>query len=245
MQLRSGLAVEGYVVGVLHLESRYPLPPGNAQHAQTYPFPVAFETVPVTDPFALMRGEATIEPLLIAACERLVARGVRAIVGACGSFAYYQKKVASVSSVPVFCSVLTQIPLLLQSLGIKRLGIICASDASMNERIYAACDVADTSRLAVAQMKGHSEFDRMLTQREPMDEAKLCQQTVEVAQNLLAKHPDIGAFLLQCSDLPPYAATIQEATDLPVFDAVSLVHGVYHAAYSPVYQGLRRRHHGT
>jgi aspartate/glutamate racemase len=243
MELRSGLAVEGYVVGVLHLESRYPLPPGNAQHAQTYPFPVAFEAVPVTDPLALMRGEPSIEPLLIAACERLVRRGVRVIVGACGSFAYYQKAVAETASVPVFCSVLTQVPLILQSLGRKRLGVICASDSSMNQRIYAACDVADPSRLAIAQMKGHSEFDRMLTQREPMEEARLREQTVAVAEQLARTHSDIGALLLQCSDLPPYAAAIQEATDLPVFDAVSLVHWAQHAAYSPTYQGLRRRYH--
>lgn len=30
--------------------------------------------------------------------------------------------------------------------------------------------------------------------------------------------PDMGAILLECTDLPPFGSAIQEATDLPVFD---------------------------
>ncbi len=75
MKIRGGLSVAGYTVGVLHLASRYPLPLDNAQHAQTYPFPVCFEEVPVGDPWALMQGDPSIEPLLVAACQRLVSRG--------------------------------------------------------------------------------------------------------------------------------------------------------------------------
>jgi hypothetical protein len=30
-------------------------------------------------------------------------------------------------------------------------------------------------------------------------------------------------WLIQCSDLPPYAAAIQRATGLPVFDMVTLI----------------------
>ena len=53
-------------------------------------------------------------------------------------------------------------------------------------------------------------------------------ETVGVARDLVRRDPSIGAILLECSLLPPYAAAVQEATALPVFDfthLVTMVHG--------------------
>lgn len=239
-RLAPGRPIEGYSVGVLHLNSTYPLPPGNAQHAQSYGFPVAFETVAIDDPFALMRGEDHIGGLLIEACGRLERRGVRTIVGACGSFAYYQRMAAKASQVPVYTSVLSQIPFLLQALGDRPLGVICASASSMNERIYDQCGIADPSRLVIDEMRGMSEFNRMLKGDEPMDEHLLCEQACQVASRLLDTAPDIGGIVLQCSDLPPYGHAIQAATGLPLYDAVTLVNWARNGADYPSYDGLRR-----
>src|SRR5437773_2724241 len=46
---------------------------------------------------------------------------------------------------------------------------------------------------------------------------------VQVARRLVAEHPDIGALVLECTNMPPYTADIQRETGLPVFDIVSLV----------------------
>lgn len=35
-------------------------------------------------------------------------------------------------------------------------------------------------------------------------------------------HPDIGAIVLECTDLPPFSAAIRRATGLPVFDIVTM-----------------------
>jgi hypothetical protein len=40
---------------------------------------------------------------------------------------------------------------------------------------------------------------------------------------LVGSHPDIGALLLECSELPTYAAAVQRATGVPVFDFSSMV----------------------
>lgn len=235
-----GLAVEGYSVGVLHLRSSYPLPPGNAQHAQSFDFPVAFEAVDIDDPFALMRGEEQIGELLLEACDRLERRGVRAIVGACGSFAYYQLMAAEASQVPVYTSILTQIPFLLQALGSRPLGVICASASSMNARIYEQCGISDPSRLAIEEMRGMSEFDSMLERGQSMDEKRLCEQACDVAARLLERAPDIGGIVLQCSDLPPFGRAIQSITNLPLYDAVTLVNWARNGADYPHYSGMRR-----
>jgi hypothetical protein len=40
---------------------------------------------------------------------------------------------------------------------------------------------------------------------------------------MVAEHPDMGAIVFECVDLPPYAHAVQEATGLPVYDITTLV----------------------
>ena len=44
-----------------------------------------------------------------------------------------------------------------------------------------------------------------------------------IARRAVAEHSDIGAIVLECTDLPPYAARMREELGLPVFDINSLV----------------------
>ena len=41
--------------------------------------------------------------------------------------------------------------------------------------------------------------------------------------------PDIGAIVLECTNMPPYSEAIQEAIKLPVFDVVTMVNYAYSA----------------
>jgi Asp/Glu/hydantoin racemase len=46
---------------------------------------------------------------------------------------------------------------------------------------------------------------------------------------MLDAHPEIGAIVLECTNMPPYRADIQTATGLPVFDITTLVRMVHEA----------------
>jgi Asp/Glu/hydantoin racemase len=61
---------------------------------------------------------------------------------------------------------------------------------------------------------------------------------VEIASGFVQANPDIGALLLECSDLPPFAADIQEATGIPVFDFITFVNAVYQAVVQRRYGGF-------
>ena len=67
---------------------------------------------------------------------------------------------------------------------------------------------------------------------------KLELEVVELMKQFVHNHPEIGALLIQCSDLPPYAWAIQDAVKLPVFDMNSLIEWVYHAIVRRPYQGF-------
>jgi len=61
---------------------------------------------------------------------------------------------------------------------------------------------------------------------------------VECAQEMVREHPDIGAVLLECSDLPPFAAAVQDAVGLPVFDFITMINWIYRALVQRPYTGI-------
>ncbi len=50
-------------------------------------------------------------------------------------------------------------------------------------------------------------------------------------------NPEIGAIVLECTNMPPYAKAIQEAVELPVFDIVTLTNWVYSAFVKKEFEG--------
>ena len=72
-------------------------------------------------------------------------------------------------------------------------------------------------------------FQPILAQKGVLDDAALRNDLVRLASETLRGNPNIGAWLLQCSDLPPYAAAVQQETRRPVFDMIGLIHHVHDA----------------
>jgi Asp/Glu/hydantoin racemase len=91
--------------------------------------------------------------------------------------------------------------------------------------------------IAVAGMETEKEFTRVLLGDElVLDVDAAREEHVRVARRLVADHADVGAIVLECTNMPPYAADIQRETGRPVFDIVSLVtmvHGALAAGLPP------------
>lgn len=52
---------------------------------------------------------------------------------------------------------------------------------------------------------------------------------VELAKKVIKKYPTVRAFLLECTELPPYSDALRAVTGLPVYDAITccnmFIHG--------------------
>ncbi len=44
---------------------------------------------------------------------------------------------------------------------------------------------------------------------------------------MVNSHPDVGAIVLECTNMPPYAKDIQQVTGRPVFDVVTMINYAY------------------
>lgn len=226
----------GHPIGIIAVDLVYPKLPGNVANAATYDFPVLYKKVNF-DIELLFAGAKEIEDEIVAAAKELEAEGVRAIIGACGYFAHFQKQVAEAVNVPVFLSSLCQIPLI--KLGLKpsqKIGVFAASGDNLNDALLRKLSV-DINDCVIQDVGNLESFAPIRWGRTQLDNGRLTIDLAEIAQRLIKERPDIGAILLECSDLPPYASDIQRATGLPVFDFITLINWVEHAVVQKRYFG--------
>lgn len=229
----------GESIGILILDAAYPCIPGNVGNASTFDFPVRYEKVTGASIDRLLNQQdpELAEPFIQAAV-RLQDTGVRAITGACGFMAFFQQQVAQSVDIPVFLSSLLQIPFIHQ-ITQKKIGIITANAACLKPDHFTAVGVSQTLPMAIAGMENQVEFrDAVLREKGSLDSEKIQDEVVNVAKELVQKHPDIGSILLECSDLPPYAHAVQSAVNLPVFDFFTMINYVHTALVRTPFSGF-------
>src|SRR5262245_15621622 len=238
-RVRGGINQYGFSVGILMLDTRFPRIVGDMGNAATFPFPVRYQRVTGADPDLVVRqGAAGLLPAFVEAAQSLEREGVGAITTNCGFLVTFQAALAASVRVPVFTSSLLLVPLVHRLLPPgRRVGIMTVNAATLTAEHFTAADIGGDIPIAVAGMETEKEFTRVLLGNElVLDVDAAREEHVRVARRLLAEHPDIGALVLECTNMPPYSADIQRETGLPVFDIVSLVtmvHGALTAGRPP------------
>lgn len=227
LSISKGQAFAGVAIGILVLDLWYPYLPGNVANASTFGFPVHYKILKGMGA-NILKADPAILDAAVEAGKELQQQGVRAIVGACGYFANYQKQIAARLDVPVFLSSLLQIPIIKRSLKPdKKVGILSADSSALTPGLLSQCGVTDLSDVVIAGAQDLLEFQNILKCNGSLNSHKIEQELAGLATNLIQDNPDIGAILLECSDMPPYAWAIQNATRLPVFDFITLINWVY------------------
>ncbi len=225
-------------IGILLLDARFPRPPGDIAYAETFDFPVLYRVVERATPARVVDDRA--DGLVDAFCEAardLEAAGARAISTSCGFLALHQRALAGAVRVPVFTSSLLQIPAVLASLAPDRkVGVLTISGRSLAAEHFQAVGVASMGRIVVAGLESAEALYRpIIENRGPLDVTAAERQVVTAARDLVSAHPEVGALVLECTNLPPYSAAIQRATGLPVWDAIGLVRWVHAAVRQHTY----------
>jgi Asp/Glu/hydantoin racemase len=237
MKVRGGHTLYGHTIGMIVLDTQFPRLPGDIGNATTWAFPVRYRVVPNASPARVVRQQAAglLEPFLQAA-QDLVQDGVRAITTSCGFLSLYQQELSAAVPVPVFTSSLLQIPLVARMLRAdQKVGVLTIDARHLTTEHLRAVGVEDMP-LIIAGLETEKELTRVLIDNEPeLDLQQAEADMVHVARLMISDHPDIGALVLECTNMPPYAHAVQRATGLPVFDIVTLTNWVYQAFVAPTY----------
>jgi len=181
--------------------------------------------------------------LFIAAAREFEAEGVRAITGSCGFLALFQRELANAVNIPVFMSSLLQVPLVYRMLEAEqKVGVMTAHKESLTPAHLQAVG-ADHTPMCIVGMDAHPEFVEVIVEgrRNELDLHKLEQEVVAVSADLVRDNPDVGAIVLECTDMAPYAHRIQEVTGLSVFDLSTLTNMVGETVTRQPYHGIMPR----
>ena len=236
-----GQNICGVSIGVLCLDSKFPKPPGHIKNPSSLDFTVLYETVKGATVKKLLTnpGSDFIAPFIEAA-KRLEAEGVRAITGSCGFLALFQKELADAVNIPVFASSLIQVPLVFHLTGAKApVGVLTASSDSLAEKHFEAVGAGNIP-VVVQGMEGYPEFNEVIieAQRNAMDISLIESEVLSAATKLVKNNPEVRALVLECTDMPPYAARLQAELKLPIFDLTTLATMVHSTVIRTAYPGF-------
>ncbi|MEM9709871.1 MAG: aspartate/glutamate racemase family protein [Pseudomonadota bacterium] len=213
-----GKTVFGASVGILMLNTQFPRIPGDIGNAATWPFPVQFKVVRSATPDNVVRGDANLLlKAFIDAGRELVDMGCDGIATNCGFLVPLQAELADEFRVPVATSSLLQAHQIQQTLpGNKTVGILTISSETLGPDHVAAAGIAKNTPI-VGTGAGSHFTECVLGDVLEIDFAKARAENVAAAEKLVSDHPEVGAILLECTNMVPYAADIRRATGLPVF----------------------------
>lgn len=230
----------GHEIGVLLIACLNPFLPGDVGNASTYGYPVLYEPIyDVTIDRLINEGDKSMAPAVIAAAKKLRDYGVKAITSDCGYMLLFQKEVAAALDIPVMLSSLLQLPFIASTLApTASIGVICATKAKLSMPLLEEAYPNPTRPLHIAGLEDAPAFRyAILDEKGSLDSDAVEKEVVERAVRLVDEHPEIGAILLECSNLPPYAAAVQRATSRHVFDFITMIDYMQAAGRRKVYTG--------
>lgn len=239
-QAKPGQVSYGEAIGILLLDSCAPFIPGDVANASTYSFPVRFKRVTGLTVERIFNHDMSVLPSVLDAAEILRQEGVRAITGDCGFMAIYQEQLAEHLRLPVFMSSLLQIPFMrMLTSSQSKIGIITANSRSLDHTVLRLCGADLSERLAVYGLEECQHFAAaFIEEKGLLDTDKVEAEVVNAVNALVAAEPSVRMLLLECSVLPPYGNAVQRATNLPVFDFVTMINYVYSAVVKQNFKGF-------
>ncbi len=107
------------------------------------------------------------------------------------------------------------------------IGIITADSQSLGPKHFAGLGIIRPPR-AVIGLQGAEEFPAVfLGSKTTFDPVKVQREMIQASRTLLQDYPQVGAVILECTNMPPYARAVQHDSGLPVFDVLTMIHYVY------------------
>jgi len=226
-----GRNVYGYDIGILMLETTFPRIVGDIGNARTWDFPVKYKVVKGQSSFNTVNN-LTCENLkpFIEAAKELEEEGVRAITTSCGFLSLFQNELAEAVNVPLYTSALLLVPFLSKMFGRKKkIGILTANKKKLSRKHLLSVGIENIP-YDVMGLEEENVFTNFTVQNWDSVDVKECEEELrKKTRQLMERASDIGAIVLECTNMCPYAKAISEEAKVPVYDIVTLTNMVYYS----------------
>lgn len=216
------------VIGMLMLDTKFKRLPGDIGHPDTFAFPVRRLVVRnATSADIVVDQDESFLSSFIESAQLLEREGARGIATSCGFLSRWQRELSSSVGIPVATSSLLLLPLAAHLAGDgKTVGVLTARASSLSQSCFESCFAADVP-VDVVGMEGTS-FYRTYVDNSGEPDAALFEREL-LAQSYLIKerNSDLGAMVLECTNMPPFAKGLSAKLGVPVLNANDLVSLLY------------------
>lgn len=224
----SQAGADGFL-GVIMLDTRFPRPPGDIGCPQTWTragIPVRFQMVPGASARRVVQEQdpALLGPFIDAA-RGLVTEGASLISTSCGFLAMWQTELQAAVPVPVVTSSL------LQAADLPGPGIVTFDANALGTTLLRRVGVPDGTPVE-GLAEGCELQSRILGDDTVLDLAQARKDVVAAAVRLVSRHPLVQTVVLECTNMPPYRAAVEQATGRPVHDVETLLLDAWRRAQS-------------
>lgn len=205
-------------LGVVMLDTRFPRPLGDIGNPASFGVPVRHKVVAGAFPRRVVASAASLRAAglqqpFVQAMQELEREGARALTTSCGFLVLLQSGLQAAVGVPVLTSSLLLLPSLLSKE--ERVGVLTISAEHLGAAHLLAAGVPP-ARLADVLVQGVDPAGpfaaAILGNQLTLDLAAAQADVVAAAQALRARAPQLRDVVLECTNMPPYAAAVEQAT---------------------------------
>jgi hypothetical protein len=209
-------------LGIIMLDTQFYRPLGDVGNPASWPFPVVIERVQRAYAKDVVSGEFNSASVFAFTAQLLVAKGCISYISTCGFLARFATSHWANIGIAGNVSTLFQYEALQSTLQHgKRVAILTIDADSIDATIRENCDLPNDA--IIVSPRRDSNFCRaILDESEPLDVNRAERELVEVAVTTQRTHPEIGLWLFECANMPPYRAAVERATSVPVYDALQM-----------------------
>ena len=209
------------------LNTGFPRFKGDIGNKETFDFPTYHYVVKEANSMnVVVDRDDKLIPGFVRAARILEDMGIGAITTSCGFLAIYQDILSKSVHVPVATSSLLLLPAISKMSGGRKIGVLTAKKASLQRQHFSACG-AENVPVIVEGMEGTEFYHMYVDGNTGANISVMEDELLWGAKKILDTDPSIGAFLLECTNMPPFSNKIKDL-GLPVFDIRDLVKLMYH-----------------
>ena len=213
-------------LGVLMLDTHFPRPEGDIGHPSAFGVPTRRCVVTGAWPEKIVQSGAGLRKgRVVAPILQLVRRlehdGAKAITTSCGFLVLLQKEMQAQVNIPVITSSLLQLPALLALH--QKVGVLTINSSKLGVEHLRAAGVprARMADVVVQGVDAKSEFAMViLGNRAAMNLEQAAADVLAAAIALQLREPTLACVVLECTNMPPYRAAIEEATGMKTWALV-------------------------
>jgi len=217
------------ILGVVRLDYNYPPAEGDVDCPASYGYDLIYKVCPGLTFEMAQAGKFTdeVEREFAGCIKYLEMKGASAITGDCGFMMAFQLTARKIATKPVFMSSMAQCVIVATAFDDDDLIIIMTANS---ESLKPAKDVllqhagfdVDSDKFKIIGCQDVPGFNAVAEGKEvPLNVVQ--PGIIKKAMDLIATEKrTIAAFIMECTELPPYSDALRAATGLPVWDAITM-----------------------